>query len=291
MQPYSHSRLSSFENCPRQFRFRYVDRVPAETESIESFVGRRVHEILERLYHHVARYGRPPSLYKVHDRFRLDWEGAWHPGVSIVRTGMQTADYQAIGLRCLTNYYRSHYPFSEGETLGIEQPITVSLEPSGVYQIRGIIDRLVRREAGLYEIHDYKTGGFLPPRARLERDRQLALYQLGIEQTYPDVERVDLIWHFVQFGKTLRSERTREQLDELRSVTIERIDRIESATEYPPTPGPLCRWCEYRALCPEGGGLELVARPQAAPLLPSPAAIERAAPVPSFGRPVQLSLF
>ena len=52
---YSHSRLSSFENCPRQFYYRYVERVPIETESVEAFVGKRVHEVLERLNHFVGR--------------------------------------------------------------------------------------------------------------------------------------------------------------------------------------------------------------------------------------------
>jgi putative RecB family exonuclease len=265
-----------------------VDKIPAETESIESFLGRRVHEILERLYHHVARYGRPPSLYKVHERFQRDWESAWHERVTIARSASEPADYHAIGLRCLTNYYRAHYPFNEGETVGIEHPLALSLDAEGRYRIRGVIDRLVRRDAGHYEIHDYKTGGSLPPRPRLERDRQLALYQIGIHQTYPDAERVELVWHYVQFGKTMRSERSREQLETLRGETIEQIERIESAIEYPARPGPLCRWCEYRSLCPEGGALE-ERRPDPSPP-PLLAGLERT-PSHGSGRPVQLSLF
>ena len=37
---YSHSRLSSFENCPAQFRYRYIDKVETETEGVEAFVGK-----------------------------------------------------------------------------------------------------------------------------------------------------------------------------------------------------------------------------------------------------------
>ena len=68
---YSHSRLSSFENCPKKFEFRYILNVEAETEGIEAFVGKRVHEILERLYLFVED-GKVPSLEKViarYDRF------------------------------------------------------------------------------------------------------------------------------------------------------------------------------------------------------------------------------
>ena len=40
---YSHSRLSAFERCPRKFQYRYLWKIPAESESIEGFVGTRVH--------------------------------------------------------------------------------------------------------------------------------------------------------------------------------------------------------------------------------------------------------
>ena len=83
---YSHSRLSTFEDCPRKFRYRYVDQIKVETEGVEAFMGKRVHEILERLYHHVARHGKPPTLFQVLERFRQDWGRAWHEKVTIVRT-------------------------------------------------------------------------------------------------------------------------------------------------------------------------------------------------------------
>ena len=44
---FSHSRLSSFEKCPKQFHFRYVLHIPAESESVEAFLGKRVHEVVE----------------------------------------------------------------------------------------------------------------------------------------------------------------------------------------------------------------------------------------------------
>lgn len=253
MVQYSHSRLSSFENCPLKFRYRYIDKLKTKRDSVEAFLGKRVHEILERLYHHVARHGRPPSLAQVLERFRKDWPRHWHADVHIVRTENPVEFYQNAGERCLENYYRSHYPFDSGETVGIEAPLSMRLDDEGRYRIRGIIDRLVRRAEGVWEIHDYKTSGSLPPRARLASDRQLALYQLGIEQTYPDVEQVELVWHYLLFDKTLRSSRSLEQLEKLRQDTIALIDEIEATTEFPPKPGPLCRWCEYADPCPEGG--------------------------------------
>ena len=46
---YSHSRLETFEQCPQKYKFRYIDNIRTETEGIEAFVGKRVHEALEKL--------------------------------------------------------------------------------------------------------------------------------------------------------------------------------------------------------------------------------------------------
>jgi putative RecB family exonuclease len=214
-------------------------------------MGKRVHEILERLYHHLARFGKPPSLAQVLDRFRRDWAGAWHGKITIVRAENPPEFYRERGARCLENFYRAHYPFSEGETLGIEQPIQLRLDGEGRYRARGVIDRITRRRDGVFEIHDYKTSGYLPPQSRIDDDRQLALYQIGLEQTYSEAREVELVWHYLIFNRTLRSRRSAEALDELRAATVRLIDAIEAETEFAPNPGPLCRWCEYAELCPE----------------------------------------
>lgn len=247
---YSHSRLSTFEDCPRKFRFRYVDQIKVDTEGVEAFMGKRVHEILERLYHHVARHGRPPSLGQVLERFRQDWGRAWHDKVTIVRAENSPDYYRERGERCLSGFYRKHYPFSEGETIAIEQRLEWPLDPGGRHRAVGIVDRIVRRRDGVFEIHDYKTSGYLPPQQRVDEDRQLGLYQLGLEQTYADAREVELVWHYLVFDRTLRSRRSPEALVKLRDDTLQLIDRIECESAWDPKPSQLCRWCDYRELCP-----------------------------------------
>jgi len=272
---YSHSRLATFEDCPRKFRFRYIDDIKVDGEGVEAFMGKRVHEILERLYHHVARFGRPPSLTQVLDRFRTDWAHAWHDKVTIVRSENPPEFYQDRGARCLENFYRANYPFTNGETLGIEKRIQLELDPEGRYRAVGVVDRIVRRGDGVFEIHDYKCAGYLPPQRRVDEDRQLALYQIGLEQTYPEAREVELVWHYLVFNRTLRSSRTPEALDGLRRDIIRLIDVIESEREFPTKPGPLCRWCDYADLCPDATEeARAVARPRGAaqPLPPPPPA-------------------
>jgi putative RecB family exonuclease len=179
---YSHSRLASFESCPKKFEFRYLLKLPADTESIEAFAGKRVHEVLERLYQ-AAQERRVPSLRRVLERFRALWDQHFDAArLRIARSGTSPELYRENGELCLSNYYRRHYPFDGDETLGLEERLVFSLDPQGSYRIQGVVDRVVRARDEAIEIHDYKTAQRVPRQERLDCDRQLALYQIGVAE-------------------------------------------------------------------------------------------------------------
>jgi putative RecB family exonuclease len=248
--PFSHSRLSSFEDCPKKFHFRYVERIPAPSESIEGFVGKRVHEVLERLYRAAAE-DRVPSLARVLHRYNALFDEAYDPErVRIVRSGTEIDFYREYGERCLSNYYRGHYPFDADETLGLEERIQFSLNGESDYRILGFIDRLVRARDGAIEIHDFKTSRRIPRQERLDGDRQLALYQMGVAERFDADAPIRLVWHYLHQGAVRTSARAAGALEALRVSTIALIDRIRATRDFPPKTGPLCDWCEYRDRCP-----------------------------------------
>jgi putative RecB family exonuclease len=247
---FSHSRISSFENCPKQFEFRYVQKIERETESIEAFVGKRVHEVFERLYLFAGR-GLVPGVEKVVDRYHKLWEEAYDAErVRVVREGASVGFYRALGERCVRGYYVRHYPFDDGETLGLERRVVFPLDEAGQYRMQGVIDRISRARDGVIEVHDYKTGARVPAQRVLDEDRQLALYQLGLAREFGEDTPFRLVWHYVAKDVTRVSTRSPESLDGLRRATIARIDEIRSATDYPPRKSALCSWCEYREICP-----------------------------------------
>jgi putative RecB family exonuclease len=257
---YSHSRLSSFENCPKQFEFRYVQKIPSETEGIEAFVGKRVHEVLERLYLFVGR-GQIPGVEKVVDRYHKLWEESYEGDrVRIVREGTPLSYYRNLGEQCLRSYYLRHYPFDADETLGLEKRVVFPLDDAGTYRMQGIIDRISRARDGAIEIHDYKTGARVPSQRNLDEDRQLALYQLGLSRIYGDETEYRLVWHYVAKNRTCVSTRSNEALETLREQTIARIEEIEAASEFPARKISLCGWCEYKERCPEWASPEALER-------------------------------
>lgn len=252
MTLYSHSRLSTFEKCRKQFELRYLLQVPQETEGIEAFVGKRVHEILERLYRFVAQ-GLVPSLERVLYRYHQNWTEAFEPArIRIVRAGTEVAFYRRHGARCLENYYRRHYPFDADETLGLERPIRFHLDEGGRYAVRGIIDRIARARDGALEIHDFKTGRRVPSQEEVDRDRQLGLYELGIRARWREEGPVRLVWHYPLSNQVRVSTRSAAQREALRRKTAEAIDRIRAEERFEARPSALCGWCEFRDRCPAG---------------------------------------
>jgi putative RecB family exonuclease len=269
---YSHSRLSAFETCPQKFAFRYVEQIRAETEGIEAFVGKRVHEVLERLYEFVARE-QVPSLRRVLERYHALFDEHYDAArVLIVREGLGVEHYRALGVRCLENHYREHYPFDGDETLAVEERVVFRLDAQGRFGIQGFVDRIARASDGAIEIHDYKTGENVPSQKKLDVDRQLALYQLGLAERFDAGRPIRLVWQFLSRGLRRVSTRSPEQLEALRRESLALIERIESATEYPARKSNLCRWCDYQAICPAWGGAgapERAARAEPEPVPPA----------------------
>jgi CRISPR/Cas system-associated exonuclease Cas4 (RecB family) len=157
-----------------------------------------------------------------------------------------------MGRRFIEAYYRRHHPFAEGQVLGLERYIRFRLDDGGRYKMKGIIDRLMKAPDGAFEVHDYKTGSKLPDQREIDADRQLALYQIGIEELWPEARErgVRLVWHEVAFDVEMRSVRSADALRDLKARVAALIDRIEAEREFPLKESALCGWCPYWDLCP-----------------------------------------
>ena len=254
MAVYSHSRLGAFESCPRHYWYAYIGKPEIETvDSVEAFLGTRVHESLEELYsRHMG--GQLMAMEEMLAFYEQQWKKEWYDGIHIVSKTFKAADYRQVGLDALKAYHKRYHPFNQSRTIKLEARIVFDLDPAGKYRLQGYIDRLAQREDGVYEVHDYKTNRSMPTQQDADADRQLALYQLGVQGMWKDVRGVDLIWHYVRFDKELVSHRIPAQLQELKKQVIATIDDIEGRgreeAAFPTSKSTLCQWCEYREICP-----------------------------------------
>src|SRR5262245_42831607 len=251
MPLYSHNRLSVYETCARQYRFQYLDRleVPDQAEAIQLFLGGRVHEALEALHRELVG-GRLLSLDELISTFRHHWECQWPKHVRLPGPDDTPETYRAAGERHLSDYHRRYHPFDRERTVAVERRLDFPVDPEGRVRVQGVVDRLSISPDGVWEIRDYKTSAYLPTQQQLDQDRQLALYQIGVQHAWPEAQRVQLVWHYLAHDLELRSERTPGQLDAVRRDVLALVGRIERDEEFATSVGQHCDWCSYKPVCP-----------------------------------------
>lgn len=248
MLPLSATRVEAFRKCPLAFKLRYLDGEPEAFVSIEAFSGRVVHGVLEDLHSRVEE-GEAPTLLQTLDRLERSWLEAFgkEPEVRVVRGGRHPRWWLKRAAGHVETYYWGHHPFPAPPEERREWELTFDLV-EGV-PVRGFVDRLVVRADGVVEIHDYKTGRHRPK--RLELDTQVAIYQLGVRQHFPD-RPVESVWHYLAREETARMSPPAEVLAESRERVLGVWEDIQAEEEWAPKPGRLCAWCGYLDRCPEG---------------------------------------
>ena len=250
MPTFSNSRLGTYEQCPLKYKYQYIDKIKIEeAKTVEAFMGSCVHEALEKLYRDLKLQKRN-TLEELLKYYNSLWAKNWSGEIKIVRKEFTAENYRKTGEKCIVDYYNKYAPFKE-RVLGIETVEYVNLDPEGQFKWNVRMDRLDYAGDGKYEIHDYKTAGFLPKQEQADEDRQLALYSLWVKENFNDARSIELIWHYLAFDRELRSERTAEQLRTLREETLKTVKKIVNAEEFPAKETNLCNWCEYQSMCPK----------------------------------------
>ena len=252
MATYSHSKISTFEKCPYQYKLRYIDKIkPDIPQGIEAFMGSLVHKVLEQL-HKEARIGI--KIFK-RDLFRTYnelWEKEYTPEILVVRKNLRPEDYRKMGMRFISDYYDKFHPFDQLEIIGLETEDKMTLKDGSEWHIR--IDKLCCDKEGNYYVCDYKTNARMKEKEEADEDQQLAMYSIWVKEKFQNAKAVRLVWHMLAFNQEVMSERTDEQLDKLHEDIVKRIKKIEKAEQeknFPAKVSRLCDWCLYQNMCPE----------------------------------------
>ncbi len=249
---YSNSRLGQFSNCPRRYKFSYIDKIDVgDKTDANRMMGDLIHKELHRAY----QLGADDVLYPLKDMLR-GYKEAWEkPGVENIEVGSEyhtVEDYIGMGEKMLTEYYEKFQPFNDTKLIGAEMRIRFTLEGTP-FKFTGFIDRLSKRSDGVVEIIDYKTGKHLPkgPRDSAFFD-QMALYQLGVLQEYPQFERIEVVQYFLKFGEEIRYTIREDELDEYIEIVRQKVLAIKQAEKLDnfPTVEKFCAWCDFEKLCP-----------------------------------------
>ncbi len=248
---YSHSRVSTFENCPYKYKLQYIERKkPDIPTTIEPFMGDMVHQTLEHLYN-LKKFKKRIALNSLIKFYRDLWKKNYSEDILIAKAeseNVTSENYRKMGEEMIKNYYERMKPFEEMIILGLETQDRMTLPDGNQWHVR--IDKLGCDSEGNYFVCDYKTNSRMKDQEEADSDRQLALYSVWVKDKFKDAKSVKLIWHMLAFNKDAVSERTDEQLKKLQDEIVERIKEIENAREIPTNVTGLCSYCGFKSECP-----------------------------------------
>jgi putative RecB family exonuclease len=248
------SKLGAYVDCPRRYRFSYVDRPtpPKGPPWAHNSLGASVHTALKNWYALPLDRRVPGSLPTL---LKATW----------VREGYRDVEQERVAYRqalhWLDTYVATLDP--DDEPLGVERVVATK---TSVLAFNGRTDRIDSRpgsEGPEAVIVDYKTG-----RSGLDKDDArgslaLALYAYAAQKVFRrPCHRVEL--HHLPTGTVAAHDHTDESLArQVRRAeeTAQDIMAAEKAVAaggdpdaaFPAQPGALCGWCDFRRVCPAAG--------------------------------------
>lgn len=263
MPIYSFSQTNLFEQCPRKYQYKYIDKIEKEFESSPDLIlGQSVHGALEWLYNQINIF-KIPSEAEVVEKFKVlrdsEFEKLKNEWKEIKIKGDQTLeDYLRRGNEYLKNYYDKFSPFDNVKIVSTEDSMIFSLDDNK--QFRGIIDRLDKQWHDTFVINDYKTNKNLPTQDKEHYYEQLSLYAVGISQKYAKYYKtIKARLFYLHFDIIDEREVTDEIMDRVKNKYIAIVGQIENKKfaynmwdkkSFECHENSLCKYCEYMSICP-----------------------------------------
>ncbi|MDU2311920.1 RecB family exonuclease [Varibaculum cambriense] len=246
----SPSRIGTFRNCPLQFRFQVIDKLPTKESQVRQR-GTLVHAALENLFD-------LPAQERTFAAASRTMEEAWDkmlsekPDLLAELFGEDKSgenQFLETARQLLANYFQMENP---DRLAPAHREKYLRVTDKNRLNLHGYIDRVDISPTGLVRIVDYKTG-------KAPAERYIGPYQFQI-RFYA------LLWYLTQGELPARLQLLFLKDRQVYTYTPTPAD-IDATTEeifavweqistqahsgyFPPRRSPLCNWCDYRAYCP-----------------------------------------
>ncbi len=247
---YSYSKINTFKECPYKYKLKYIDHEnPEIIDTIETFLGRIVHQCLQELYQRINSKQKYSKEELINLYIEL-WDKGYSEGIRIVKKyqGLDKDYYKQMGKQYLSDYYETYKPFKELNIIALETEDKIILPDGNHWHVR--IDKLGHDNKGTYYICDYKTTKWMKSQEEADEDIQLAMYSIWVKNNFKSVKKIKLLWHMLAFNRIIVSERTDEELRKLEEEIITTIKNIENTINFPTKESALCPYCEFTSKCP-----------------------------------------
>jgi DNA helicase-2/ATP-dependent DNA helicase PcrA len=231
----SYSRVDTFETCPLKYKFKYLFQIASPTPHAANF-GSSVHNAVNR-FHEAVTNGATPTIELLKDCYEKTW----------IPMGYESKAHEQArklkGLEVMQTFFEKEKKDGFIVPAFLEKAFNVKI---GRVRFNGRIDRIDKLPDGTYEVIDFKTGSYKKG-VNLKNDLQLSLYALACRDVF-NIEVSALSLYFLENGEKVSTTRAPEDLEKLKTELLDVSENIK-VSDFAPTPGHHCDWCEYRILC------------------------------------------
>jgi len=234
----SYSAYSTYEQCPLQYKYSYVDKLPRK-DSHHLYFGNLVHETL----HYMLKDINTRQLPELLDFYNSKWDDSL-----FVKNGQEPEAWKKKGLDIVSSFYNKYDPRAQ-QVLVTEDYFSA---PLGKHILSGVIDRLDRTKDNegnqILEVIDYKTGK-LQSQKYIHDNIQLTFYYYAIRSRFPDIKDIKLTLYFLEPAVRQSTFRDAGHVERMQEKVFKTIDDIE-AKKFEPIINNLCPWCDFKEICP-----------------------------------------
>jgi len=241
----SPSAVSEYENCPQQYKYRKIDKLP-EPPSLDAERGTLVHTILQDLFEIPAQDRTPEAAI---DLLPSRWSAQLENKPALLEMVTNEKEWLDRASALLSTYFTLENP-TTFEATHREMHLENDFEEN-VY-LHGYVDRLDIAPTGEVRIVDYKTGKAPKPGWEEKALFQLRVYALLYWKNTGVLPRL-LQLIYLGDGKVVKSNPTMMDLESAEK-TLHRVAKdifISMEKDYwPAKASRLCDWCFFKSICP-----------------------------------------
>ncbi len=237
--------IEDYQSCPLKFKFNHYLKIPTGPQPALTF-GNIMHACV-RHYFALRRKG-VPRFEDIEAFYNASWKSAGF------EDSFQEQTYKKAGLEQLQKFVEEQNARPvPAAAIKMEQHFSLELEDA---VLEGRIDQINPLPSAAaatassrqpVELVDYKTG---KPRSQKDADKslQLSVYALAAKLDL-GLEPQRLTFYNLTNNQPVSSVRTAADLEGVQTTVREVADEIRKMN-FPATPGFVCKFCDFVAICP-----------------------------------------
>lgn len=235
----SPSKIQTYENCPLQFKFQHVLRVPTPSKTYFG-MGTAIHAVAENLTK-LQKTGTKPTEDLGLEILEKQWD------TSSYRNQRTKEKQDKDKSKEMVKTYLEWSEKNPNTPVDVEAKFKIKLNDA---TISGKIDRVEMTPDGEYEVIDFKTGYAYKTKNTIKDDVQMNVYALGTKKLYGKLPKKASLF-YIKFNKIVTHFIEEDKLEEFKETLSNKIDAIfneefDADPEY-----RKCSRCDYASICDE----------------------------------------